>query len=246
MSDEATQTVVRAKVGLLRLARNDVWRYSRDANCAQVGRLFLPSRGRRECRTSDAPAASRAKQDEHTSSVTTGSPVSNPALPARLVLTVFSALSLVNRACCHHRGPRCLSILGLLDASVGASGPHGFAVRLAPFVTGAKASIASRAQRVVTTAIRPSVRVRDVRIDKAVSTFSRSEIFSQTGLDDPNQLERLCEFAFLVRPRKWSRPRGSRRCSAPPHHEVYFLCLPRPHREERARRASRRMKSRPT
>jgi hypothetical protein len=96
-----------------------------------------------------------------------------------LVLTVFSALSLVNRACCHHRGPRCLSILGLLDASVGASGPHGFAVRLAPFVTGAKASIASRAQRVVTTAIRPSDRVRDVRIDNAVSTRSRSELFLQ-------------------------------------------------------------------
>jgi hypothetical protein len=215
MSDEATQTVVRAKVGLLRLARNDVWRYSRDANCAQVGRLFLRSRGRRECRTSDAPAASHAKQDEHTSSVTTGSPVSNPALPARLVLTVFSALSLVNRACCHHRR-RDARHRRQLDASVGASGPHGFAVRLAPFVVGEKASIASRAQRVVTIAIRPSNRVRDVRIDRAVSTRSRSELFLQTGLDDPNQLERLCEFAFLVQTRKWSRPRGSRRCTSSP------------------------------
>ena len=54
----------------------------------------------------------------------------------------------------------------------------------------------------MTTAIRPSDRVRDVRIDKAVSTFSRSEIFFEPGLDKPNQLERFCEFAVFAQPIK--------------------------------------------
>jgi hypothetical protein len=43
-----------------------------------------------------------------------------------MVLTVSSALSLVTGLCCHHRGR---NRFHQLDASVGASGPHGFAVR---------------------------------------------------------------------------------------------------------------------
>ena len=45
----------------------------------------------------------------------------------RMVLTVSFALSLVTGLCCHHR-PR-ESPSRELDASVGASGPHDFAVR---------------------------------------------------------------------------------------------------------------------
>ena len=70
-----------------------------------------------------------------------------------------------------------------LDASVGASGPHDFAVRV---------SVARLASQPASTASRtnvrddrdtPLLRVRDVRIDKAVSTKPRSEIFFQRELD---------------------------------------------------------------
>src|ERR1700733_751457 len=62
---------------------------------------------------------------ESTRVVTTGSP-GHPAFPCAMVLTASSALSLVTGLCCHHRRRNCFH---QLDASVGASGPHGFAVR---------------------------------------------------------------------------------------------------------------------
>jgi hypothetical protein len=49
-----------------------------------------------------------------------------PGLPCAMVLTVSSALSPVTGLCCH-RHQR--NLFRELDASVGASGPHGFAVR---------------------------------------------------------------------------------------------------------------------
>jgi hypothetical protein len=49
-----------------------------------------------------------------------------PGLPCAMVLTVSSALSSVTGLCCHrHRR----NLFRRLDASVGASGPHDFAVR---------------------------------------------------------------------------------------------------------------------
>ena len=86
----------------------------------------LQNRGRRECRALDAPAASRAKIKKHTSRVTTVTPAS-PGIPRAMVLTAYSALSPVTGLVCHRRlrkGSR------KLDASVGASGPHDFAVRI--------------------------------------------------------------------------------------------------------------------
>jgi hypothetical protein len=62
---------------------------------------------------------------KHTSIVTTGSPVS-PGLPCAMVLTVSFALSPVTGLFCHRRQWSCLR---QLDASIGASGPHDFAVR---------------------------------------------------------------------------------------------------------------------
>ena len=74
-----------------------------------------------------APAASRAKLKKHTSVVTTGTP--QPAgIPRAMVLTAYSALSPVTGLSCHRRS-RGNCFLGELDASVGAPGPHGFAVR---------------------------------------------------------------------------------------------------------------------
>jgi len=67
----------------------------------------------------------RTQQKKRTSVVTTGSP-NIPAFPARW-FTAYNALSLVTGLSCHHR----LRIAThRLDASVGASGPHGFAVRI--------------------------------------------------------------------------------------------------------------------
>jgi hypothetical protein len=86
----------------------------------------LKNRGRRESRVLDAPAASRAKVIKHTSVVTTGSPKTS-GLPCAMVLTAYFVLSPVTGLFCHRRlrlnHPQ-------LDTSVGASGPHDFAVRI--------------------------------------------------------------------------------------------------------------------
>ena len=73
-----------------------------------------------------APAASRAVKKKHASLVTTGS-LGIAGIPCAMVLTAYFVLSLVSRACCHHRFA---DRSAKLDASVGASGPHDFAVRL--------------------------------------------------------------------------------------------------------------------
>jgi hypothetical protein len=49
-----------------------------------------------------APAASHAKQNEHTSVVTTVTPVL-PGIPRAMVLTVSFELSSVTMLCCHRR-----------------------------------------------------------------------------------------------------------------------------------------------
>jgi hypothetical protein len=60
--------------------------------------------------------------EKHTSKFTTGSP-DRSGFSCAMVLTAYSALSPVTGLFCH-RG-----ITGLLDISVGISGPHAFAVR---------------------------------------------------------------------------------------------------------------------
>src|ERR1700737_1087492 len=87
--------------------------------------MSLENRGRRESRVPVAPAASRGKLKNHTSIVTTGSP-ETPGLPCAMVLTVSFVLSPVTGLFCHRR---LSDNSAKLDASVGASGPHDFAVR---------------------------------------------------------------------------------------------------------------------
>jgi hypothetical protein len=84
------------------------------------------NRGRRESRVPNAPAASRAKVKKHTSMVTTGSP-ELPDLPCAMVLTAYNVLSPVTGLFCHRHRRNCFR---QLDSSVGASGPHAFAVHL--------------------------------------------------------------------------------------------------------------------
>jgi hypothetical protein len=109
------------------------------------------NRGRRECRALNAPAASHAKIKKHTSIVTTVTPGS-PGIPRAMVLTVSFVISPVTGLCCHRRQRK---YFRQLDASVGASEPHDFAVRLT--CCSSKAPSASTASRpaFVTIASRP-------------------------------------------------------------------------------------------
>jgi hypothetical protein len=68
----------------------------------------------------------RVQNKKHTSIVTTVTPES-PGIPCAMVLTVSFVLSPVTGLFCH-RHPADNS--AELDASVGASGPHDFAVRI--------------------------------------------------------------------------------------------------------------------
>jgi hypothetical protein len=63
---------------------------------------------------------------KHTSVVTTVTP-ETPGIPRAMVLTVSFVLSPVTGLSCHRR---LADTSAKLDASVGASGPHDFAVRL--------------------------------------------------------------------------------------------------------------------
>jgi hypothetical protein len=147
-----------SKSGLLRCARNDVALIPHTfAISPRDAREFFskvpPSsvRGHRECRAPDAPAALRAKV-ESTQAGHHGH-AGSPGIPRAMVLTAYFALSPVTGLSCHRRR---WSYLHQLDASVGASGPHDFAVRKATLSSGAPpASTASRPAS-VTIAMRPS------------------------------------------------------------------------------------------
>jgi hypothetical protein len=97
-------------------------------NAPELCKKISPSenRGRRKYRVPVAPAASCAKCRKHTSSHHrfTGT----PGISCAMVLTVSFVLSSVTGLCCHRRSA---SHPAKLDASVGASGPHDFAVRAA-------------------------------------------------------------------------------------------------------------------
>ena len=98
----------------------------------------LPREGSRECRTLDAPAASRVEKNTR---VSHHGHAGTPGIPRAMVLTVSFALSRVTGLCCH---PRRRNLFHQLDASGGASGPHDFAVRkIAPSSLAPLASIAS-------------------------------------------------------------------------------------------------------
>src|ERR1700675_1850083 len=97
--------------------------------------IFRPHGGRGECRVPVAPAASCALVVIERTRVTTSTPES-PDIPARNGFTAYVVLSPVTGLFCHRhqRIKLCLSPVGQtqlreLDASVGASGPHDFAVR---------------------------------------------------------------------------------------------------------------------
>jgi hypothetical protein len=139
--------------GLLRFARNDgqYFRHGlafprRDAPEACM--IVSPSeiRGRREDRVRAAPAVSCARL--HKGGI-------RPSL--RNGFTAYFVLSPVNRLCCHRRhADRSTQ----LDASIGAPGPHDFAVRISRARQSQLPRPPHPTARFVTIASRPSHRVR--------------------------------------------------------------------------------------
>jgi hypothetical protein len=117
------------------------------ARCARVVHLSFAHRGRGECRMPKRTRSLAWENKNHTSVVTAGTRRFTRHSRTRMVLTVSFALSLVTGLFCHHRR-RDAKHHRQLDASVGASGPHDFAVREPhPSSSVATASTASRAQR---------------------------------------------------------------------------------------------------
>ena len=84
-----------------------------------------------------------------------------------------------------------------LDASVGASGPHDFAVRIKRLVRSAAASTASRPAS-VTIAKRPSCE-RDGRVGKVICPTGKAEIFFTRGLDRANSPDLPVEAGQVLR-----------------------------------------------
>jgi hypothetical protein len=154
---------------------------------------LLKIRGRRECRAPNAPAASHAKVKSIR--VSHHGHTGSPGIPYAMVLTGSFALSPVTGLVCHRRQRSCLR---QLDASVGASGPHDFAVRV-------RAIRQARSPR-------PPHPVPYVRDDRETplcvgqdSTRYRADlglrkirIFLQTWLDRANQIEPVQQFALLA------------------------------------------------
>jgi hypothetical protein len=123
------------------------------ARCARVVQEILHPGGCGECRVPNAPAALRAKVESTQASHHGRAGITRHSR-TQVVLTVSSALSLVTGLSCHHRRR---NLFHRLDASVGASGPHGFAVReTSAFVNALPASTAS-CPASVTISSRPSV-----------------------------------------------------------------------------------------
>src|SRR5256885_2667147 len=116
------------------------------------------------------------KIKKHTSIVTTVTPGS-PGIPRAMVLTVSFVLFPVTGLVCHRRQRK---YFRRLDASVGASEPHDFAVHLTCCSSAApSASIASR-PAFVTIAIRPSVG-RDGVTNEVICFGEEHEYFWKWG-----------------------------------------------------------------
>ena len=126
----------------------------------EVCHLVVPllNRGRRESRAPTAPAASRANEIEHTSLSHHRFSQNDPGFPRAKVLTAYSELFPVSGLCCHRRLAEGLP-QGLAPASRRqnhTASPYAPAFSSGETSPDARASIASRAQRFVTIAKRPS------------------------------------------------------------------------------------------
>jgi hypothetical protein len=119
---------------------------------------------------------------KHTSAVTTGSP-EIPGLPCAMVLTVSFALSSVTGLSCHRR---MRNTFRTLDASVGASGPHDFAVRGSAARQRVATCVHCIPHPTFVTTRTPLLSRRDGASRKFDLPDGESEIFFAKGLDNQN------------------------------------------------------------
>ena len=87
--------------------------------------LNPPNRGRRECRVHAAPAVSCAIGRQKRTRAYRAAEASD--IPCAMALRLISCSPRSGRARCHRRRQNCFH---RLDASIGASGPHDFTVRI--------------------------------------------------------------------------------------------------------------------
>src|SRR3954454_952738 len=136
------------------------------------------------------------KIKKHTSIVTTVTPGS-PGIPRTMVLTVSFALFPVTGLYCHRHWR---NYFRQLDASVGASEPHDFAVRLTCCSSAAPSASTASRPAFVTIASRPSL-----GRDSAVYSFdlgeAGTEMFLQMGLDSPNHIESFQQMRLRAHPK---------------------------------------------
>ena len=180
---EAIHREAKQKAGLLRCARNDGIKghtptathrsaFSR-RECARGVREFppFPWEGCGECRVPTHPQP-RMQSKKAYELVTTGRP-DDPAFPHAMVLTVSFVLSPVIGLDCHRR-----LACAKLDASVEASGPHDFAVRVQPR-SSAVLTIASIASRPASVTIASAPRWDETaRLGKCFAAKTNAFIFA--------------------------------------------------------------------
>jgi hypothetical protein len=114
-----------------------------------------------------------------------------------MVLTVSSALSLVNRACCHHHRRDAMSIVANLTPASGRQDHTASPSAMTPLVWRRHPRPSHPAPTFVTIAKRPSWSGRTREEEPLICPSAQGQFFRiKTGR--PNQLERIFEFAFLA------------------------------------------------
>jgi|SRR4051794_14210383 hypothetical protein len=151
--------------------------HSRGANAPEVCENFppFPREGRGECRVPTHPQP-RMQSKKAYELVTTGKP-DDPAFPHAVVLTVSFVISPVIGLDCHRRFAR---LSAKLDASVEASEPHDFAVRVQPRSSAVPNSVHRISPRVRDDRERPSVG-RDGAIRKVFRVGEEATYFFGLG-----------------------------------------------------------------
>src|SRR5438046_7947953 len=151
------------------------------------------------------PRMQKKKAYEHSHHGHTGDTRHSP-----MVLTISFVLFPVTGLVCHRRQRK---YFRRLDASVGASEPHDFAVHLTCCSSAApSASIASR-PAFVTIASRPSVG-RDGGVYNFDLGQNGNGIFLQMRLDSPNQIDPSGEISVSAQLLSWANPPWAERPAA--------------------------------
>src|ERR1700687_2459437 len=118
-----------------------------------------------------------------------------PSFPCAMVLTAYFVLSPVTGLCCHRRRA---DNSAKLDASVGASGPHDFTVRVSTIRQASRPRPPHPVPYVRDDRETPLCVGRDGGGYRSDLGQRRREIFLQTGLDRANQIEMLQQFGGIA------------------------------------------------